>query len=227
MHISILTLFPEMFVGPFEHSIIARAQKKGLIDIHYINIRDYATDPHKSVDDHPYGGGVGMILKVDVVDRAIMDAKSRYPDTSCWSVLLDPAGHPFTQTKSKTLSRVEHLLLLCGHYEGVDERIRSLVDEEISIGDYILTGGEIPAMVITDSVARLVKGVLRDESAPMTESFSDNPQLLEYPQYTKPHTYKGVAVPEILLSGDHAKIASWRATQATIRTKKRRPDLLP
>jgi tRNA (guanine37-N1)-methyltransferase len=226
MHITILTLFPQMFAGPFDHSIIARAEKKGLIDIHYIDIRSHATDSHKSVDDHPYGGGTGMILKVDVVDRALTEAKTRYPKAQTKSILFDPGGTPYGQSMAKTLSNVDHLILVCGHYEGVDARARTLVDEEVSIGDYVLTGGEIPAMVVVDSVVRLLPGVLRDSTSSVSESFSDSPTLLEYPQYTKPQSYKKMTVPDILLSGNHANIEEWRQNQAIERTKKRRPDLL-
>ncbi len=242
MKISILTLFPEMFSGPFDHSIVKRAQEKELITIDFVNIRDFASDNYKSVDDHPYGGGVGMVLRVDVIDRALASVianscpersrrvssrptptrtKVRYYKTR--TILLDPQGTPYTQKKAVELSHLDHLILLCGHYEGVDERIRSLVDEEISIGDYITTGGEIPAMVIVDSVTRLLPGVLKKEEATQTESFSP---ILEYPQYTRPEAYGGMNVPEVLLSGNHAVIAKWRKKQATLRTKKRRPDLL-
>ena len=223
MNVTILTLFPEMFSGPFDHSIVKRAQEKGLITIDFVNIRDFASDNYKSVDDHPYGGGAGMVMRVDVVDRAIENAKCQMLNAKCKTILLDPQGTPYTQTKAQEFSRLDHLILLCGHYEGVDERIRSFVDEEISIGDYITTGGEIPAMVIVDSVTRLLPGVLKKEEATQTESFSP---ILEYPQYTRPETYGGMNVPEVLLSGNHAVIAKWRKKQATLRTKKRRPDLL-
>ena len=223
MNVTILTLFPEMFSGPFDHSIVKRAQEKGLITIDFVNIRDFASDNYKSVDDHPYGGGAGMVMRVDVVDRAIENAKCQMLNAKCKTILLDPQGTPYTQTKAQEFSRLDHLILLCGHYEGVDERIRSFVDEEISIGDYIPTGGEIPAMVIVDSVTRLLPGVLKKEEATQTESFSP---ILEYPQYTRPETYGGMNVPEVLLSGNHAVIAKWRKKQATLRTKKRRPDLL-
>ena len=223
MNVTILTLFPEMFSGPFDHSIVKRAQEKGLITIDFVNIRDFASDNYKSVDDHPYGGGAGMVMRVDVVDRAIENAKCQMLNAKCKTILLDPQGTPYTQTKAQEFSRLDHLILLCGHYEGVDERIRSFVDEEISIGDYITTGGEIPAMVIVDSVTRLLPGVLKKEEATQTESFAP---ILEYPQYTRPETYGGMNVPEVLLSGNHAVIAKWRKKQATLRTKKRRPDLL-
>lgn len=222
MRISVITLFPEMFSGPFSSSIIGRAVKSGALTIDYIQLRDYATDRYKSVDDHPYGGGNGMILRVDVVDRALSAAKADGEKSRV--ILLDPQGAPYTQKTAKTLSGYGHLILLCGHYEGIDERIRSLVDEECSIGDYILTGGEIPAMVIIDSVARLLPGVLKKAGVTDDESFSSG--MLEYPQYTRPETYNGMTVPDTLLSGNHAEIAGWRRDQAIARTNKRRPDLL-
>jgi tRNA (guanine37-N1)-methyltransferase len=217
MHISILTLFPDMFRGPFDQSIIKRAVDKKLLTIDYINIRDFATDNYKTVDGHPYGGGVGMILRVDVVDRALQSIKKGH------RILLDAGGTPYTQKKAKEFSKIDHLILICGHYEGVDHRIRTLIDEEISIGDYILTGGEIPAMALTDSVARLIPGVLTKPEATVHESFSE--PLLEYPQYTEPHTYNGRAVPPVLLSGNHERIDDWRRSEAIKRTKTRRPDL--
>ncbi len=221
MTISILTLFPDMFAGPFNNSIIKRAKEKGIVDISFVNIRDFATDKYKTVDDHPYGGGVGMILRVDVVDRALQNIKDKQNSRI---ILLDPQGTPYTQAKAKNLSIFDHLIFICGHYEGVDERIRSLVDEEISIGDYVLTGGEIPAMVVVDSVVRLLPGTLTKPHATVDESFSA--PLLEYPQYTRPETYKGMKVPDILLSGDHKKIKTWRKQEAHTRTRSRRPDLL-
>jgi tRNA (guanine37-N1)-methyltransferase len=217
MHISILTLFPDMFDGPFDQSIIKRAVDKKLLTISYINIRDFATDNYKTVDGHPYGGGVGMLLRVDVVDRALQSVRKGH------TVLLDAGGTPYTQRKAKELSSIDHLILICGHYEGVDERVRQLADEEISIGDYVLTGGEIPAMVVADSVARLIPGVLTKPEATVHESFTE--ALLEYPQYTEPQTYKGQGVPPVLLSGNHKVIEAWRRDQAIKRTKARRADL--
>ncbi len=225
MTISILTLFPDMFTGPFDASIVKRAKEKGIVDIKFVNIRDFATDAYKAVDDHPYGGGAGMIMRVDVVDKAISNVKSQNSNLKTKTILLDPAGVPYTQTKARELSKVDHLILLCGHYEGVDERIRTLVDEEISIGDYVLTGGEIPAMAIVDSVVRLLPGTLKKSEATIQESFSEG-QGLEYPQYTRPEKYKGMRVPDILLSGDHTKIEIWQKEQSGLRTRKRRPDLL-
>src|SRR3989344_2099608 len=222
MHITILTLFPEMFVGPFDHSIVKRAKQKGLLTINIVNIRDYATDKHKSVDDRPYGGGTGMIMRVDVIDRAIKEQKHVLKEKT---IFLDPKGTPYTQAKARELSRFDHLILICGHYEGVDERVSALVDESISVGDYILTGGEIPAMVLVDSVIRLIPRVLARAQAVQLESFSD-PSRLEHPQYTRPQTYQGMSVPKILLSGNHALMTKWRAEKALGRTRERRADLL-
>ena len=244
MQISILTLFPEMFSGPFSYSILKRAQEKKLLKIKLVNIRDFATDRHKTVDDRPYGGGVGMILRVDVLDRAIQatlnkDCPLRRTVLAKERILLlDPQGKVFNQKMAKRLAKFEHLILVCGHYEGVDGRVRKLVDEEISIGDYILTGGEIPAMVVADGVTRLIPGVLTKEEAIQLESFSlskpiphtlsPKPSiLLEYPQYTRPPIYGKWEVPKILLSGNHAQIEKWRQGQARKRTQKKRPDLTP
>ncbi len=225
MRISILTLFPEMFRGPFDVSIIGRAQKKHAVDIHMVNLRDYATGAYKSVDDHPYGGGIGMILRVDVVDRAISAIKKTDLSQKIHTVLLDPSGVPYKEKDAQRLTTYTHLILVCAHYEGVDERIRGLVDEEISVGDYILTGGELPAMIVTDSIVRLIPGVLTKKEATVDESFGPS-GILEYPQYTRPDTYKKQKVPSILLSGNHAEIHSWRKREAQKRTKIRRPDLL-
>ncbi len=227
MKFSIITLFPDMFTGPFEYSIIKRAVSKQLIEIDLINLRDFATDAYKSVDDRPYGGGIGMILRVDIVDRALKHVKSQItkPKTQTKTILLDPQGTPYKQSIAHNLAKnYDHIILLCAHYKGVDERVRSLVDEEISIGDYVLTGGEIPAMVIVDSVTRLVSGVLSKPEATTHESFTNN--LLEYPQYTKPEMYNDKSVPEVLRSGDHKKIAAWQQWQALHKTKRKRPDLL-
>lgn len=210
MKISILTLFPDMFTGPFDLSILKHAQEKKTVNITIINIRDYATDRYKSVDDRPYGGGQGMILKVDVLDRALSSIRGK-----THTILLDPRGTTYTQKKAKKLCTLDHLVLICGHYEGVDERIRSFVDEEVSIGDYVLTGGEIPAMVMVDSIVRLIPGILASETAINDESFSKNSRYLEYPQYTKPRTYKRQSVPTVLLSGDHKKIAAWKERKST------------
>ncbi|PIS13825.1 tRNA (guanosine(37)-N1)-methyltransferase TrmD [Candidatus Shapirobacteria bacterium CG09_land_8_20_14_0_10_47_13] len=217
MKIDILTLFPKMFAGPFAESIVARAQDRSLLQIEIHNLRDWATDKRGSVDDRPFGGGVGMIMTVDIVDRALAALKPGRV------ILLTPQGRVFNQKLAQNLSKIAHLILICGHYEGFDERIRKLVDEEISIGDYVLTGGEIPAMVMVDAITRLIPGVLEKPEATKFESFSP---LLEYPQYTRPADFKSQKVPEILLSGDHQKIADWRQQKALAKTKKLRPDLL-
>ncbi len=219
MKVSILTLFPDMFRGPFDQSIVHRAVEKRLVTIEYVDIRTFASDKYKTVDDHPYGGGVGMILRVDVVDRALQMVKGKNVKEKSHTILLDAGGTPYTQKKARELSNVDHLILVCGHYEGVDARVRTLVDEEISIGDYVLTGGEIPAMVVVDSVVRLVPGVLAKPEATVNESFNES--LLEYPQYTQPREYNGVAVPEELLSGNHAAIAAFRKKAAIVRTRER------
>ncbi len=215
-----------MFSGAFESSIIKRAISKKLLDVQLIQLRDFANDSYGSVDDHPYGGGIGMVLRVDVVDKAISFAIASLPSAhkpKIRVILLDPQGSPFQQKKARELSHDEHLILLCGHYEGVDERVRDLVDEELSIGDYILTGGEIPAMVVTDSVARLLPGVLKSD-ATANESFEST--VLEHAQYTRPETYKGKGVPSVLLSGNHAQITKWKTEESLRRTNIRRPDLL-
>lgn len=228
LKISILTLFPDMFQGPFSASIIKHAQQKGLVIINFVNVRDFGIGPHKTVDDTPYGGGVGMIMRVDVLKKAL-DATRMKELTKDQErvVLLTADGVTFTQRVAEHYARLKHLILICGHYEGVDERIRDFVDDEISLGDFILTGGELAAMVIVDSVARLLKGVLKP-GVTTAESFSHRDEagfLLEYPQYTKPRVFEGKAVPEILLSGDHAKIAQWRYEEAKKKTLLRRPDL--
>lgn len=229
MKITILTLFPEMFAGPFSESILKRAQEKGLLEIHLVNIRDFGEGKHKVVDDHPYGGGVGMVMKVDVLAKAIQAVKD--PNLSINQqkvVFLDPRGGVFQQKTAQAFSKLEHLILLCGHYEGIDERTRSFIDMTVSIGDFVLTGGEIPAMLITDSVARLVEGVLKPD-ATEHESFkktSEGQLLLEHPQYTFPREYKGMRVPEVLLSGNHQKIDEWKEKESRSLTQKYRKDLL-
>ncbi|HVA96283.1 MAG TPA: tRNA (guanosine(37)-N1)-methyltransferase TrmD [Candidatus Acidoferrales bacterium] len=231
MKISILTLFPEMFTGPFDHSIIKRAKEKGIVDIELINIRDFGIGPHKMVDDTPYGGGVGMVMRVDILHKAIEHAKNNF--SKQWNnetmkqsvILMSASGKPYKQADAKLYSTLDHLIIICGHYEGVDERIMHYIDEEISIGDYVLTGGELPAMVIADSVTRLLAGAIT-EGAVEDESFSRPGQLLEYPHYTKPRGYENQDVPEVLLSGDHKKIAQWRDEKSLEKTKRVRPDLL-
>ena len=207
MLFSIITLFPEMFGDVFATSILKRAQNKKLITVRLINIRDFATDAYKSVDDAPYGGGTGMILKVDVIDRALESAKNTAPGLKVKTVLLDPQGEKFTQVYAQTFTEYEHLILVCGHYEGVDARVNTLVDLRLSIGNYILTGGELPAIVVVDAVTRLTSGVL-PKSALEVETFTGN--KYEFPQYTRPAKYKGMNVPKILLSGHHEKILTWR-----------------
>lgn len=219
MNINILTLFPNMFDGFLNESIIKRAQDKKLVNINIENIRDYTDDKHKHVDDTPYGGGAGMLLKCEPVFNAIEKVKKENTKV----IMLTPEGKKFNQELAYSLSKEEDIILLCGHYEGFDERIKSLVDMEISIGDYVLTGGELPAMVVTDSVTRLIPGVIEKESH-LNDSFNNN--LLDYPQYTKPKEFRGMKVPDILLSGDHKKIDEWRSEESIKRTKEKRPDLI-
>lgn len=237
MKISIITLFPEIFSPVLNFSILARAQKKGLVEFELINLRDFGEGRHKVVDDKPYGGGVGMILKPDVLAKALKTASHLTSGNSKSEnskvVLTSASGKPFNQQKARQLLKLDHLIIVCGHYEGVDQRfIDKYIDEEISIGDYVLTGGEIPAMVIVDCLVRLIPGVLEKKEATEKESFSifHHPssiiQLLEHPHYTRPEEFEGEKVPKILLSGDHAKIEKWRKEQALKKTKKVRPDLL-
>lgn len=220
MKITILTLFPEMFQGPFDSSIIKRARDRNLIKINFVNIRDFGIGNHKMVDDSPYGGGQGMILRVDVLEKAIEKVRRKNGKEKVF--LLSPHGKNFNQKKALELSKLDHLILICGHYEGVDARIDNFIDGKISIGDFITTGGEIPAMLIVDSVSRLSKEVLKN-GVTDNESF---PDLLEYSQYTKPNEYKNLKVPEILLSGDHKKIDEYRKKESIKITSKLRPDLL-
>lgn len=220
----ILSLFPEMFAGPFSESILKRAQEKGIISIKFYNLRDFSVDKHKTVDDTPYGGGAGMILKVDVMDRAITAIKSE-TNKALRSILMTPQGKRFNQTKARELSKLTDILLICGHYEGFDERIREhLVDEEISVGDFVLSGGEIAAMAVVDAVSRLIPGVLGKDESSEEESFSlrdeNGDLLLEYPIYTRPEEYKGWKVPEVLKSGNHTVIKKWRLEEAIKRTKR-------
>jgi len=221
MKIDILTLFPKMFKGPFDESIIKRAQKKGLIEIQTHDLRKWTKDKRKTVDDRPFGGGVGMILMVEPIYKALRDLKNKNSKV----ILMDPRGRTFNQKIAGNLAKEKHLIFICGHYEGVDERVKKhLVDEEISIGDYVLTGGELPAMIIIDTLIRQIPGVLIKPEASSKESFSEN--LLEYPQYTRPANFKGWKIPEVLLSGNHKKIDKWRQKKSLEITKKRRPDLL-
>ncbi len=219
MRIDILTLFPGMFDGFLNESIIKRAIDKKIVDVRIHDFRKYTLDPHNKVDDTPYGGGSGMVLMVQPLDDAINDLKKDNTKV----ILLTPDGVPFKQEMAYDMAKLEHIILICGHYEGFDERIRNLVDMEISIGDFVLTGGELPSMVISDAIIRLLDGVI-DRSSHLNDSFNNH--LLDYPTYTKPREYKGMKVPDVLLSGDHKKIEEYRKSEALKRTKERRPDLL-
>ncbi|WP_127507849.1 tRNA (guanosine(37)-N1)-methyltransferase TrmD [Paenibacillus humicus] len=235
MRIDVLTLFPEMFDGVFGASILGKARDKGIVSLQAVNFRNYANNKHNTVDDYPYGGGGGMVLKAEPVFSAVEDllggssggavesqaAESKPPRI----ILMCPQGEPFSQRKAEELAREERLIFICGHYEGYDERIREhLVTDELSIGDYVLTGGELPAMVMIDSVVRLLPGVLGNESSAVTDSYSTG--LLEYPHYTRPASFRGWDVPEVLISGHHRNIDAWRREQSLQRTLQRRPDLL-
>jgi len=227
MRIDIITIFPRMFEPVLNESIVKRAQNKGRVRIYIHNLRDYSQDKHKKVDDRPFGGGSGMVMRLEPIFRAVEASirNTQYAIRNTQVILLTPQGKTLTQKVCKKLAKYKHLILICGHYEGIDERVRQyLVDEEISIGDYVLTGGELPAMVLVDCLARLIPGVLGDKNSLNFESFTGN--LLEYPQYTRPANYRRMKVPAILLSGNHKKIAEWRKNQAIKRTKKIRPDLL-
>ena len=220
MKIDVLTLFPEMFVGPLDFSMVKRARDAGILDLRVVNLRDYTHDRHKTVDDKPFGGGPGMLLKPE----PIFEAVESLADATTRVVMLTPAGRKFDQGIAREMAQQKHLLFLCGAYEGFDERIRTLAQDEISIGDFVLTNGALPAMVVVDAVTRLLRGVLGDEQSSQDESFSHG--TLEYPHYTRPAEFRGMKVPEILLSGNHAEIEKWRREQAEARTKERRPDLL-
>ena len=223
LRFDIVSIFPGMFESPFEDSIIQRAREEGLLDLRVHDLRDYSLNKHRKVDDTPFGGGVGMVMNVEPIARVITAIKKEVPETR--TILLSPGGRPFDQEKAWELSRLPSLTLICGRYEGVDERVRlHFVDEEISIGDYVLTGGEIPAMVLVEAISRLVPGVLGDPESVVEESFTG--ELLEYPQYTRPRDYQGFKVPEILVSGDHKKIRDWQKAEALKKTARVRPDLL-
>jgi tRNA (guanine37-N1)-methyltransferase len=219
-----------MFQGPFEYSIIKNAKDKKKVKIYFVNIRNFGIGKHKNVDDRLYGGGHGMIIRVDVLERAIAKTKDKKLSPKDQKViLLSPRGKAFNQKKAKQFSNLKHLILICGRYEGVDERIKKYIDEEISIGDFVVTGGEIPAMLITDAVTRLIDGVLKKDVTTMESFYSSSDMqspVLEYPQYTKPNSYKNENVPPVLLSGNHAKIEKWRKKQSIQITSKLRPDLL-
>jgi tRNA (guanine37-N1)-methyltransferase len=222
MRIDILTLFPEFFHSPLGVSMLKRAQDKGAVAFRVVNLRDFTEDRHQVADDRPFGGGPGMVMKIEPLVKAIWAARAEDPGVRV--ILLSPLGPVFSQQKARELAGLEHLLLICGHYEGVDDRLRFYIDEELSIGDYILTGGEIPALAVADAVTRLLPGVLGGKGAAEEESFQTG--LLEHPHYTRPRVFEGHEVPQILLEGHHARIARWRREQALKRTLARRPDLL-
>ena len=222
MRIDLLTLFPEFFASPLSQSMLQRAQAQGAVTYRVLNLRDYTVDRHQVTDDRPFGGGPGMVMKIEPLAAAIRAVRQDDPQTRV--ILLGPSGTGFNQAKARELAGCAHLLLICGHYEGVDDRIHFYIDEELSIGDYILTGGEIPALVVADAVTRLLPGVLGGEGATEEESFQEG--LLEYPHYTRPRIFEGHEVPPVLLEGDHGRIARWRRRQALARTVRRRPDLL-
>jgi len=225
MLIDIITLFPEMFGGVFGESIIKRAVEKNILEIRFTQLRDFAFDKHRQVDDSPFGGGAGMVLKPEPVYRAVRDVLSKSDDKLSRKVIItDPSGEVFTQSKAKELAALDQIIFICGHYEGFDARIYDLADELISIGDYVLTGGELPAMVIVDAVARMLPNVLGSAESATTDSFFDG--LLGYPQYTRPRDFEGKIVPDVLLSGHHANIKKWREAQALNLTRTRRPDLI-
>jgi len=220
MRIDVLTIFPGMFDAVLNESIVKRAQKKGKIRIYTHDLRDFTSDKHRKVDDRPFGGGSGMVMRIEPIYNCLKSLKRLNPRV----ILLCPKGKKFNQGTAKRISKLKNIVLICGHYEGVDERVRKAADEEISIGDYVLTGGELPAMVLIDAVVRLIPGVLGDKNSLNFESFEGN--LLEYPQYSRPAKFKNWQVPEVLVSGAHDKISAWRRSEALKRTKNRRPDLL-
>jgi tRNA (guanine37-N1)-methyltransferase len=223
MHLDIVTCLPKLIESPFSDSILKRAQKKGLVTVNIIDLRSYSTDKHKSIDDYAFGGGAGMVMMIEPIDRCLEDLKSKrkYDDI----IYMSPDGQKLTQSLANELSLKQNLILLCGHYKGVDERVREhLITREISIGDYVLSGGELAAAVVADTVIRLIPGVLSDETSALSDSFQDD--LIAPPVYTRPATYKGWEVPAVLISGHQAKIEAWRHDQSVERTQKRRPDLL-
>jgi tRNA (guanine37-N1)-methyltransferase len=224
MEFIILTLFPEAIEAYLNISLLKRAVAKKFIKVKAVSLRDFALDARGTVDDRPYGGGVGMVLRADIIGRALSKIRVKKGQKNSRIILLTPQGKKFDQTQALKLAKFKKIVLICGRYEGFDERVRNLVDLEISIGDFVLTGGEVPAMAVLDATARLVPGVVGKQESLREESFSKD--LLEYPHYTRPEVYKNMKVPKVLLSGDHKKISDWRNTQARIRTKKRRPDLI-
>ena len=223
MRIDIITLFPEMVSEVFKHSILKRASEKGLLNIVITNPRDFTYDKHHIVDDAPFGGGTGMVMKIDSVFRAVQSVKDEGGFSKTRTILLCPKGNTFNQEKAKEFAEYEQIILVCGHYEGIDERVKNIVDESVSIGDYVLTGGEIPAIAITDAVARMIPGVLGSENSAKEDSFFEG--CLKYPQYTRPREFNGWEVPEILINGDHAKIDRWRRKESLKATLELRPDL--
>lgn len=223
MEINIFTIFPEMFLSPLNASILKKAQEKGILKFNFIDFRRYSPSKHKNVDDSPFGGGAGLVLMPEPIFLAVDDNLGDKETYQGKIVLMSPQGLPFNQKMALELSREQSLSFICGHYEGFDERIRSLAHYEISIGDYVLTGGELPAMVVIDAVSRMIPGVLGEEESAYTDSFADG--FLEYPQYTRPREFRGLSVPEVLLSGNHEKIRLWRRQESLRRTLKRRPDL--
>ncbi len=224
LQFDIITIFPEVFLPIFNESIIKRAQKKGLVKIILHNLRDYSLDKHKKVDDRPFGGGPGMVFRPEPIFRAVDYIKGKSKQKKVKTILLSPQGKKLSQKLAKELSKEKQLILICGHYEGLDERVKKIIDAEVSIGDYVLTGGELPAMVLVDAVTRLIPGVLGDKGSLSEETFENS--LLEYPHYTRPQVFKGMKVPEVLVSGNHQRIADWRRKQSLRQTKIRRPDLL-
>ncbi|MBE3590264.1 MAG: tRNA (guanosine(37)-N1)-methyltransferase TrmD [Firmicutes bacterium] len=225
MRIDILTIMPGMFDGPFRHGMLWKAQVRGLVEIRIVDIRDFTDDRHRTTDDYPFGGGPGMVMKPEPIARAVAHCRDEAGEGRPRVLLTSPQGRRFDQAYAFELAKEAHLIFICGRYEGVDERVRlTLVDDEISIGDYVLTGGELPAMVVVDAVVRLLPGVLGAERGPYEDSFASG--LLEGPQYTRPRVWNGLAVPDVLLSGNHAEIARWRRQMALRRTWERRPDLL-
>jgi len=224
MRIDVLTLFPRMFEGPMGESIIGKAQERGLVDLHISNFRDFSDNKHQNVDDYPYGGGAGMLLKVQPVYDNLQKIEEASPTKNKRVILLDPAGKPFDQKMAEEFSEEEHLVFICGHYEGYDERIRSLVTDEVSLGDYVLTGGELGAMVMIDATVRLLPDVLGNNASAQTDSHSTG--LLEHPQYTRPAVFKEMEVPAVLMNGNHQLIAQWQLKESLRRTYLRRPDML-
>ncbi|MDE1548042.1 tRNA (guanosine(37)-N1)-methyltransferase TrmD [Jeotgalibaca caeni] len=224
MKMDVLTLFPSMFEGPLSESIIGKAIDREIVSIDTINFRDFAEGKHKTVDDYPFGGGAGMLLKAQPIVDALADIHERAPETKKRIILMDPAGKRYDQKMAEELAQEEHLVFICGHYEGFDERIKAHVTDEISLGDFILTGGELSAMVMIDSIVRLLPESLGNSLSNQTDSFSTG--LLEQPQYTRPRDFRGEMVPDVLVSGDHAKIAAWQAKESLRKTWQRRPDLL-